>query len=161
MNSQIGAGGDVLMGTATAPNGTWNGGAAANAALTDVSEFLSGFSIATPTGTVDVTKLNADEEDYFRKFITGLNTWTGSLNFGDDKAGTMLRRAFAIRSGTLHARGRGKVDVILRPFGTGAGKLQARGTIILTDVPLNTELETEVGGSIPFQGDGPLVLELQ
>lgn len=161
MNSNIGAGARVYMGSAATPNGSWNGGASNNAALVDVTEYLSGFNIATPEATVDVTKLNVDTEEFFRKFIAGLNTWTGSANYGEDKAGTFFRRAFAIRAGILHERGRSKVDVILRPFGDGSGKLQVRGTVIITDVPLNTEVEAEVGGSIPFQGDGPLVAELQ
>ncbi len=151
MNSSIGAGAVILMGNAAAPT-TVTG---------DMTEYLSNFNIATSMGTVDVTKLNANLDAFFRKHIAGLRDATISANYGDDTAGTFERRIDAIMGGSVHTKGRGKVDVIVRPFGSATGRVQYAFTMIPTGMDQNTEVEAEVGGSFSGQVDGQVVISVQ
>lgn len=161
MESQIGAGARVYMGTAASPASSGTNTAAAHGGLTDMTEYLSNFNVTTSQGTVDVTKLNADEDAFFRKFIAGLRNGTASSNYGDDAAGTFERAIDAIQAGTAHTAGRGKVDLLIRPGGDGATKIQYVVTAIPTDLSANTEIEGELGGSLSWQMSGQIVKQLQ
>lgn len=161
MISSIGAGGRIWMGDAAAPMNTANGGAGSDADLDDVSEYLGNFSFSSSQGTVDVTKLTADADGHWRKFIAGLRSGTANFNYGDNSSGFMVRRVDAIMSGSNHVNGRGKVDMRWRPFGTASGKVQFDFTVIPTDLPYGGEIEAEVGGSVSWQITGQVTISTQ
>lgn len=161
MNSQIGAGARIRIGDAAAPMNTANGGAASDADLDDVTEYLANFNISTPMGTVDITKLNADQDAFFRRHIAGLRNASATSNYGDDNAGTFERRIDGIQAGTAHVKGRGKVDVKVRPAGDGSGKIQYTFTAIPTDLGHTTEVEAELGGSLSWVIDGQITKSVQ
>jgi hypothetical protein len=140
---------------------TTNGGAASDADLDDVTANLSGFSITSPMGTVDVTKLDADAEAFFRKHIAGLRDASATSKYGDDNTGAFVRRLDLIAAGVVHTLGRGKVDIRIRPYGTGAGLLQIAVTAMPTTIPIGIELETEIGGDVSWQISGQPVLSVQ
>lgn len=166
----IGAGGRIFLGSAADPMGAWNGGTAADADLDDVTGNLAASNLTTDMGTVDVTKLDADLQAYFRQFIAGLRGATVNGTFGDDTTGAFIRRLDAIATGTNHVPtggsttsqgGRGKVDFKVHPFGTATGRLVYYGTLIVTQAVLNSAVETEIGGTWTATIDGELALGVQ
>jgi len=160
-----GAAARIYMGTAAVPAVTGNTanrtGVATRGGLPEVVDTFRSVGIDTTQGTVDITKLGVDRYNFFRSFIAGLRGASGSAPFGDDAAGTFIRRLEAITAGILHARGRGKVDMIVRPQGDGAGKIQIFMTIIVTGFGATTEVETEFGSDMPFTVDGQPIWEVQ
>jgi hypothetical protein len=162
MSNSIGAGARIYMGTAGTPVLPFTTSATDGArAAYDVTDYLKNINRTTAQATVDITKLSADKDAYFRSFIAGLRNATASGAYGDDQTGYMERRVDAICASSNHPRGRGKVDMIVRPFGDGAGKVQYRYTFIFTNVGSNTAIEEEIGGDISQQIDGQVYIELQ
>ncbi len=147
---QIGAGGRIYMATAAAPQ-TVSGIAARNQ-----TSYIRGMSISSSIGTDDVTTLDADTDGFAQRFISALQNSTGSMKalFGAP-TGVFLRFVDAISKANNHTTGgRGAVDVIYDPYGTVAGNLRLKFTLIFTAIPVTGELGTAVSGDFGFQVTG-------
>ncbi|MBW3635363.1 MAG: hypothetical protein KY445_02710 [Armatimonadetes bacterium] len=163
MANNIGAGARSYFGTAATPVLPFTTGqpTAAQRTAHEVTDSLTNFNVTTTQGTVDITKLSADRDAFFRRHIAGLNDANAGGRYGDDETGAFERRADAIQQGTAHPRGRGKVDFIHRPHGDGLGKIQYRGTMSIPSISSSNEVETEIGGDISYKIDGRIHKELQ
>lgn len=163
MSFNIGAGGRLFMGTGAVPVLPFTTGVPTTLQIAayDVSSYLDNFNISTKQGAVDVTKMTVDLNGFFKTHVAGLNDADGQSKYGDDEFGTFERRVDAVQQGTLHPRGRGKVDVVIRPRGSASGYIQYRCTVSFTQIGGDTALEAEVGGPITFKIDGQLIKETQ
>lgn len=161
MAKAIGAGTVIMMGDGAAPMNAANGGAALDADLDVISGFTA-FNLGTSDGTVDITDLSIGAaEEWARKFIAGLSTHTIDGTYMDDPQGTLFRRMNAIKNGTAHVGGRGKVDVVLLIGGAVSGNMKWSFTILFTARPFNIGIDTPLGGSFSAQCDGKITVSTQ
>ena len=158
MAGSIGAGARVYMGDAATPAPNWATLTQAQLDAFEVTGKINGISLSVKEGTVDITKLDADRQDFYRKHIAGLSDADGSTNYGeDDVTGAFIRRLLAIKNGKLHPKGRGKVDFMVYNFGAAAGRLKLNFTASFPSLGLNTAVEEEIGGDISLKVDGKIV----
>lgn len=158
----IGAGAKVYMGTPANPNPDWNSLDQAALDAFNINDKINSFNVNTTQGTVDITKLNVNEHDWFRRHIAGLNDADGSMNYGEeDPSGAFIIRVANLMQGSNHPKGRGKVGTLVRPYGDGSGKLQYKGDVSFPSLGQNTEIESEIGGDLQMKFDGKIAYEQQ
>ncbi|MGD9640976.1 MAG: phage tail tube protein [Synergistaceae bacterium] len=109
---------------------------------------VSDFSIETARGTIDVSTLASE----WQEFITGQGSWSGSINGfydpTDPAQADLVNKALA---GTM-------CTITVQPLGVGAGKTQLSGNCFIPTTGWNFAKEDASTISFTFQGSGALTL---
>jgi len=174
--AQIGAGARIYIGTGAVPSPALTGinGLSGGTLTTfktdyqiagDVNNYLYDAKVATTEGEVDVTKLGADVNGFWKSHIVALNdaklTCKYDTGDGGDQTGAFIIWMQGIRTGILHTLGRGFADIVIRPFGDATGKLQIRGTLSIPSLSIDIATATVIGGDLSFSFTGPVYFEAQ
>lgn len=107
---------------------------------------VKSYNFETALGTIDVSTLST----YWKKRLVGQVGWTGSLECFYDPSDPAQEQAW-----TDMVAGN-EIDITIRPNGTGDGKPQLTGKIILTGWAETASTEDAIGLSIKFEGNGEL-----
>ena len=110
---------------------------------------LTDWSLETSAETIDVSAMHATNKH--KEFLPGQYTWSGSASahWNDDDTGGQEAIETALTGGdsTFYIK--------LYPIGTSAGDYWS-GTIVVTSVSYTGALNSPVGFSFSFQGNGAL-----